>query len=386
MQKELFIHIGRPKVGSSAIQYFMAMNRNILLDKYNILYPYTGMQDMASHQLSLVFLPKLADSIIVNGISPISIYSQLNDEVKKAHAKKTVISSENFYFIDPSNIPATLLNEYKIKIICYVRRQDDVLISSYLQEIKDNLIPFGTCFESYTSNPLRMELLDYYPILSKWANVFGRENIIVRIYEKSQMYNDIFKDIIEAIETPWDNSFMIPERRVNPSPDLDILEYISMINQFEARKKVLRKLKQPLLNISEILEKSNGLHGKHVFTMEQREAVLERYKISNSLIAKEYLHREDGVLFHEKISDHPYEKYEYPGISTHRLSKITAGLFLHVTKENYRLRERLVITDNRIRTLENEIDKLKKNSPIKTEPKKNTFGKLLNIFKNSKKS
>jgi hypothetical protein len=359
MEKTLYIHIGRPKVASSAIQNFLLMNRAILLKNYSTLYPKTGEMDLASHKFALVFLHEFSDASNLKTITPASIYSELVDEIKEANAVKTVLSSENFFFVDPFKLPLKLMKKYRFKIICYIRRQDDVLISSYIQEIKDNLIPFGTSFESYTSDALRMNLLDYYPILNSWARVFGKENIIVRVYEKAQMKGNIYRDIINAIDIPWDDGFKTPDKRLNPSPNLDVLEYICMINQFDANETVYRSLKRPLLDISEKCEASDGLFNKQVFSLSQRKSVLDRYYESNAMIAKEFLDRSDGQLFYENLADETYEATEYPGISVQRLSKITAGLFLNQAKINFKLSKRLKVSDKKIRQLEQELNQIK---------------------------
>lgn len=381
MKKTIYIHIGRPKVGSSAIQKFLLMNRSLLLNSHKTLYPKTGEMDLASHELALVFLHDLPDARSIKKISPGSIYSELIDEINQSGAVKAVLSSENFFFVDPIKLPLKSMKDFQFRIICYIRRQDEVLISSYIQEIKDNLIPFGTSFESYTSDILRMNLLDYYPILEKWAAVFGKENIKVRVYEEEQMKGDIFEDIINAIDIPWDDRFKIPEKRLNPSPNLDILEYICMINQFDANETLYRSLRRPLLDISEKLEASNGLLHKHVFSVAQRKSVLDRYHASNEKIAKEFLLRKDGQLFFKNLSDETYDATAYPGISVYRLAKITAGLFLNQAKFNFKLSKRLAVSDKKIKLLEKELNQLKNCKTIEIPGKKKRSQSWFSLFK-----
>lgn len=374
MKKKLYIHIGRPKVGSSAIQHFLFMNRELLLNRYKMLYPKTGILQKASHKLALVFLPELMDADSVKNVNGHDIYEELLEEIQNSRAKSAIISSENFYFVDPQMMPSFLLNKFDVKIICYVRRQDEVLISSFVQEIKGNAIQFDTTFEDYTSNSLRMELLDYYPILTKWGKIFGDDNVIVRVYEKGQMQQDIFTDILDSIEIKITDQFRLPEKRLNPSPSLDILEYIHLINKFDANETVYRNLRRPLLDISEGLEIPRELSSKNIFTHEQRITIIDQYKNSNSEVARKFLKRSDGKLFSKDPTDEISKPLSYPGITLDRLTKITAGLFLNQASMDFQLQKKLIKCEKRIVQLEDE---------LKTKKCQNGVSKMRSIFQSN---
>lgn len=350
--KKFYIHIGRPKVGSSAIQHFLFINRELLLDEFKILYPKAGIIQRASHKLALVYLPNFNDSCKVKGTTGKSIFRELFEEILSSNATGVVLSSENFYFVDPKKLPQKIKKNFDCKIICYVRRQDEVLISSFIQEIKENAIDLATTFEDYTSNDLRMTLLDYYPILHRWADVFGKNNIIVRVYEKEQMKENIFFDFLDAIGVSSDVRFTIPNKRLNPSPSRDVLEYIHLINQFDADESVYRSLRLPLLEISERLGSPDALDSKNIFSIDQRLSIMKRYEDANALIAREFLARSDGKLFFEEPETKRCQAFDYPGITLDRLSMITAGLFLQQADTYFKLREKLVNSERRIAALE----------------------------------
>lgn len=384
MKKKLYIHIGRPKVGSSAIQHFLFMNRDYLLNKNKMLYPKTGVLQKASHRLALVFLPGFMDaSSVKKNIDCNDIYDELVDEIENSGAASAVISSENFYFVEPHKLALSLQNRFDVKIICYVRRQDEVLVSSFVQEIKGNAIPFDTTFEEYTSNTLRMELLDYYPILTKWGKTFGNENIIVRVYENGQMQKNIFSDFLDSIGILINNKFRLPEKRLNPSPSLDILEYIHLINKFDADETVYRNLRRPLLDISESMELPAALSSKNVFTLDQRISIIDKYKDSNSKVAREFLNRSEGILFFKSPVDDQLAPVKYQGISFDRLTKITAGLFLYQADMDFQLKKRIIKSEKRIIHLEEEIRALKSEN---RDSEKRLTQNRINKSKNIKES
>ena len=159
MKKKLYIHIGRPKVGSTAIQSFLKTNRKTLLEN-GILYPAAGERQNASHQLASVLLREAERKQDLNPAE--SLYRDLIAEIESSAASTCVISSENFYFVQPKRVAEALEGKYDVKIICYVRRQDEVLVSSYIQELRDDTLQEyeRDDIDRYLTRPDRLVLLN----------------------------------------------------------------------------------------------------------------------------------------------------------------------------------------------------------------------------------
>ena len=79
---------------------------------------------------------------------------------------------------------------HAVKIIFYVRRQDDRIESNYNQAVKEISYRSPHTFTQFLGNGYK-SILDYYQVLLPWSDAFGRENIIVRCYEKEQLNKDI---------------------------------------------------------------------------------------------------------------------------------------------------------------------------------------------------
>jgi len=353
MKKTLYIHIGRPKVGSSAIQHFLWDNRSVLA-KNGYLYPESGQFHKAHHGLALVFLPNLPDAQWVKGISAKQMYSDFIAEVNRSNLNKAIVSSEIFYLLSqPAEIPAALLKDFEIKIICYVRRQDEVLLSSYVQEIKGNQIALNFDFNEYLQNEDRIALLDYKNILDKWSAVFGQENIIVRVYEHIKEQGSIFNDFLTAAGTSINDQYQLPPARLNPSPARDILELIHNINQFPAPEIVLRQLRAPLVRMSEQIGHEGKFSTNSILSQSVKQQIMDQFAESNRLVAKTYLDTENDCLFDEDASDITPENNneDYQGIELERLVQMVAGLFVSQQKEITNLRTRILAQQKNIDSL-----------------------------------
>ena len=299
MTKTLYIHIGRPKVGSTAIQRFLKFNRERLLEQ-GILYPRTGERENASHLLAEAMS---AEDVAARE----ALFTELVAEIDAADCQSAILSSENFYFVDPGQLAACFPERFQVKIVCYVRRQDEVLVSSYIQEMKDgSLEPEDEQnLDRYLGGKERLRLLDYKAMLDNWAAVFGEGNIVVRVFEKGQLKGNLFGDIMDVLGLYLDDDYRLPPQRVNPTPASDILALIKVINAYDEPKHFKRQLKSRLVEISEILDYDARFDAKQVFSAQRREKALAKFARSNAETARKYLGRSDGVLFREPVRDAP---------------------------------------------------------------------------------
>ncbi|EAI4813061.1 hypothetical protein BGG33_07840, partial [Campylobacter lari] len=50
--------------------------------------------------------------------------------------------------------------------------------------------------------------------LQWWGEIFGKENLIVRLFDKNEFYQgDLLKDFIHSIGLEWDDEFIIPPKQ-----------------------------------------------------------------------------------------------------------------------------------------------------------------------------
>jgi hypothetical protein len=314
--KQVFLHIGTQKTGSSSIQFFLSKNRK-RLSELGYLYP---SEKKTHHNLAFTLLGDPKADYKSN------TWEDITAEIDNSKLDKIIISSEFFAqsikieFIEKI---AAYLAKYQTKIIVYLKRQDKKVESSFNQQMKTGVYA-GTVefFLKESKNP------NYLKMLDNWGQVFGRENVIVRPLEKEQI-PDIYQDFLKNVGIASLDGFTKTEDR-NVKPNVAQISAINFINQKIASKLGLKKQgfnklnRQPKDLAFRNYPKSFFKYTQHwqastkynLIPYEKALQILEECQEQNNQIAKQYLNREDGCLFYE-----PLEQYEHESLSLESLSK-----------------------------------------------------------------
>lgn len=287
----LYLHIGTHKTGTSAIQNYLKLNKKILR-KQGYLY----IQAKRKEYYERV---KTGEGYAVTS-AQYKKYQKLKSLYN--HKKKCVIiSNETFSHVKNIEEIRRFLDDTKIKIICYLRRQDYFLESYYNQTVKNGIF-FRDISEFNPSYGL-----DYYTFINRWASVFGKENIIVRPYEKGQLKNqNSIDDFLEILSIRHTNGFRTFYENPNPRLSPETLCYMRHFNAIAANKKIARLIRDPLMQYSfQKAKTSTGsiFYNQSILTPQQRLEIIQRYDSSNRRVAKEFLNREDGILFYESLPE-----------------------------------------------------------------------------------
>jgi len=288
MKPKLYLHIGRPKTGSTALQSFLHRNRRTLA-RQGLCYPETGRYQHASHKLSLVYLPKLPDSEAVEGIPASELYTDLASEILNSGLGNAVISSEHFWLMNPKDLPASLREQFDIQIVVYVRRQDDVLVSSFIQEVKGGNLSIDIDLNDYICDTGRLKLLDYDQVLQCWAGVFGQQNIQVRLYENLAELHGIERDFLQLIGVQPVSELVFSDIRRNVSPPLEVLRLVEELEELDLDSLSKRRLIALFSKASHVLGGNEGTSATALFTLAQRQQVLKHFADSNSRLGQIFL-------------------------------------------------------------------------------------------------
>lgn len=248
--------------------------------------------------------------------------AELKNEV--AENAQCLISTEIFNeIIDFSQLELFRTVAKKVKVIVYLRRQDHFLESGYSYEVK-----FGNkmSFEEYCDQ----WRLSYRDLCNRYADVFGKENIIVRPYERQQFYGgNIFSDFLNVLGLELTSDYRLPRKNPNPSLSRDVLEYMYCINRLPLEK-------NEVLNFTPIILAFSGRTGKdaiflphNMLFQKERVALMAQYLQSNAEVACEYLGRSDGILFYEPLRESEKENDSYSGLTDERVIEITRFISDH---------------------------------------------------------
>ncbi|MCH5266853.1 MAG: hypothetical protein J1E62_00805 [Lachnospiraceae bacterium] len=308
--KTLYLHIGTPKTGTTAIQYFCHTNYDILLQR-GLCYPDLGFRFPGIGQnRNAYFLSHRHYDAQKN-----RLYDAEERERESGFAKleklfsryNTVVLSDEHIW-NEEEIDETRLKEIQervakmgavVKVIVYLRRQDQVIESYWAQQVKEDL---QLSFSKYIKeNKYTYFQLDYQKRLQVFANALGKENVIVRCYEKGQYQgaeHTILSDFLSIFGVESAGNFRNSNTVQNVSLHGIYLEVKRLLNQNPAYQTKQNFIVKWLQKVQESREKTAYIKVNY-FSDKQREEYLARYESGNKYIAKEFLGREDGILFYD---------------------------------------------------------------------------------------
>lgn len=347
--KTLYLHIGTPKTGTSTIQYFCRLNEEFLL-RHGLCYPDLGFRfpGIGQNRNAYFLSHKIYDDA-KNRLPEAEAEEQEKGFVKLeklfARYNRVVISDEHLWNekeIDTHRLAQIRERMEKVgvtvKVIVYLRRQEQVIQSYWAQQVKEGM---QLSFSEYIDKEkYRYFQLDYQKRLQEFADALGRENIIVRCYEKGQ-YQGTGKTIISDFLNIFDIEITEECRDSDVSKNASLrgnyLETKRLLNQNPAFRTKQNFIVKRLLKLQEDGGESAAGGTVNYFSDREREMCAAQYAASNEQTAREFLGREDGRLFYEESSP---EEDPTP-LSTEELAGICGGVIAMQEHEIVQLREKL---------------------------------------------
>ena len=142
---EFYIHIGWAKCGSTSIQNFLVANYKTFRKKYNFTVLNDKLKPMSRWPLSkrLSALPMNLRELANNSKSLTEVLLE-----KTPKYQKIIISAESLCILPVFNTLKGLDKHAKVNIICYLRRQDEFLTSSWKQWAMKKGVPINSFLEN----------------------------------------------------------------------------------------------------------------------------------------------------------------------------------------------------------------------------------------------
>jgi hypothetical protein len=207
----VYIHIGAPKTATSTLQAILARKAGKLA-KAGVLYPALPRHGDAHHVLVCDLIEKFQGSRMPDfwyGQFPRGqAWASLREEIagQGDDLQSVVISSELFF--GQSRKLRPMLAEIKehlaghtVKIVCYLRRQDQLYSSFFNQDVKGARQWADGPYQFYETHQIFQHT--YFELLNIWGETFGPDNIVVRPYEPVQWLDgDIVADFCDATGIP----------------------------------------------------------------------------------------------------------------------------------------------------------------------------------------
>ncbi len=195
MPRELILHIGTSKTGSTSIQHILDANRKALLAD-GVCYPQTpGSKShllLATAFTSFPNMLKDVNNALWLGQKPETTIAAHLDALAAevgalpASVDRVILSCEQFSMYQRTEKEVQLLHDYvhrladRCTVVVYLRRQDEHFASLYSQFLRlghlraPDLNHLHGFHQDY----------DYAAFMSRWANVFGKDRVIPRVFER----------------------------------------------------------------------------------------------------------------------------------------------------------------------------------------------------------
>lgn len=207
----IYLHIGAPKTATSNIQGILSKSYKKLLSQ-GVLYPKSCRNGEAHHVLVCDLIDQFQPNKMPDvwfgdyprGVSWEALRQEINQH---GGSVQSVIISSELFFGQTKNLNKMLssitsaLTGHQIKVVIYLRRQDQLFSSFYNQDIKGMRHWSASAYEFYETHQIFQ--LNYQQIVELWAEAVGKENLILRPYEASQWpENDIVRDFCSTLSLP----------------------------------------------------------------------------------------------------------------------------------------------------------------------------------------
>lgn len=269
--KQLLVHIGTHKTGTTAIQNALRANRKLLAQNG------CAYIDEAYELSRRLKEPGLA------GAEYETVKKKFNDLVSMASDDTVIFSSEQFAgtilknYTDSSFIAQRLKDifpEHSVSVIVYFRRQDRFIESAYTQFIQQGQPWSFDRFRDFAD----FSKFDWNIVVDNYRQYF--QSVDIHIYDRSQLTGgDVVVDFFSWLGFPVDRRLRMI-RGSNYSFSRTAVEIARVGNDY-----LDDTAKQLLCVILQSRDSRQPYDDNPYFSMQERKALLEHYRAANQKLA-----------------------------------------------------------------------------------------------------
>lgn len=293
--KDIYLHIGTEKTGTTTIQAFLHANRD-RLGARGVLYPQTaGARNHTLLALYAARYPRVADlgrqhrvlSEELRDAWAGPFAARLREEIAAFDGHSVMLSNEHCWsrllFTDAIGRLRELLEPVarSFRVLVYFRPQDELLWSSYSTSVKSGAIrPFAVPAGAMQRN------FQYLAVLDDWSTIFGREAIHARVFDRDRLLPGVLEAEVCAFAGIDDVSGWRRVEQQNPSLDFKHMEFLRRLNKHVPHM-TERGLNPLRANLVQILERDSSSSRAGV-PYAELERFYQRFQASNAGLAERY--------------------------------------------------------------------------------------------------
>ncbi len=286
----LYLHIGVHRTGTTSIQDYIHRNQQHFLDEGVLVAFGQG----RPYRQAWFIRNRLKTSEAMGR----DILTQIRN--KGGTASKVIFSEEDICQTTEPKLFAGLSSKFDVKVVIFLRRQDQWLESWFQQNIKTQWDPelahigFSAFLRFAEEN--KFHWINYQSLVTNWSKVFGRENILLRVMERSRMPNGPVHEFLNVVGC--DNLYSRDlDSHKNSSFSPQVSEFIRLLPLDGLQQK---QIKAFILAAGGKISHSMDDRGVSILSPQQRQEIMGRYFEGNQWVAREYFGREG--LFDDSLS------------------------------------------------------------------------------------
>ena len=303
-QRDVVLHLGTGKTGTTSIQHLMRLSRPALAE-IGVLYPITpGPVRHTKFGLSFRDDDDLATMPAWKRMRAQSperfrrrVQRKLRAEIAEADLPRVLFSDEALYGFHGETLAR--LRQFTdelgghVRLVVYLRRQDDHLVSYYQQQVKvgetQRLAEWATVDRSST--------YDYARRLAQWREGMEHAELVVRRFERSAFRDGSLEaDFLEAADIQGVPA--TPVERKNESLSAEAVEFFRVYNLCVAEYGDAGVDRIALVN--RLVDRSTG--PALTLTGSALDSFMGRWQESNRTVAREHFGSDELFLDPRKSS------------------------------------------------------------------------------------
>lgn len=349
MKKTLYVHIGTTKTGTTAVQSFCIDNQEVLNAKGYCypLFPYRY-KDVSERRNAHFLIAEAADrqtGRFREGMDRIlSLFEKYQNIILSDEGIWSAVYEQRMCMWKALKAEAKA-GGFRIKVIVYLRRQDTYLISGWNQMVKSG-IGTGAAkpWKDYVNDLVYINKMNYATHLKKIAAFWGEKNLIVRRFEPKYFYGgSVYSDFLQAVGLELTDEFRIEQSMRNTRLAGNTHEIQRVLNGMPGMTAGYHSFfRQALLSYADLSGKE---YPCEMFSKEEAEAFMDRYREENRQVSEKYFNGED--LFEAGWKDVP--KWEKDNIHMQDdLVRFIGACCMQLMEENCSLRQRVEKLEGRM--------------------------------------